>query len=350
MSVDELKGTALVYSGGLLDDLHAKTAHGLLRVSERFDVLGLIDQQHFNQNSADIVSHCHKNVPIFEDLNQALKTMDKKPDFMVIGVAFGGGKLPNKHRKIVVDSLENQIDVVSGLHELLSEDLEFKAKASETGATIHDIRKPKTIEELSFWTGDILKLETPRIAVLGTDCATGKRTVCQFLSQDLNADNIKTEIIYTGQTGFLQGFKHGFILDATLNDFVSGELEKAVLDCAKNINPDLMLIEGQSSLRNPSGPCGSELLLSADVHGVVLVHPFDREYFDNFEDIQYELPSLEDEMNLINSYGKTVLGVCINSKQNIDANQIKEQFNIPVVNPMNESVSSISESIKANLF
>ena len=87
--MDDLKGTALVYSGGLLDDLHAKTAHGLLRVSERFDVLGLIDQRHFNQTSADIVSHCHKNVPIFEDLNQALKAMDKKPDFMVIGVAFG---------------------------------------------------------------------------------------------------------------------------------------------------------------------------------------------------------------------------------------------------------------------
>ena len=296
------------------------------------------------------MSHCHKNVPIFEDLNQALKTMDKKPDFMVIGVAFGGGKLPNKHRKIVVDSLENHIDVVSGLHELLSEDLEFKAKASEIGATIHDIRKPKTIEELSFWTGDILKLETPRIAVLGTDCATGKRTVCQFLSQDLNTDNIKTEIIYTGQTGFLQGFRHGFILDATLNDFVSGELEKAILECARNTNPDLMLIEGQSSLRNPSGPCGSELLLSADVDGVVLVHPFDREYFDNFEDLQCELPTLEDEINLIKSYGKTILGVCINSKQNIDANQLKEQFKIPVVNPMNESISTISESIKANLF
>jgi uncharacterized NAD-dependent epimerase/dehydratase family protein len=111
-----------------------------------------------------------------------------------------------------------------------------------------------------------------------------------------------------------------------------------------------MLVEGQSSLRNPSGPCGSELLLSADVDGVVLVHPFDREYFDNFEDLQCELPTLEDEINLIKSYGKTILGVCINSKQNIDANQIKEQFKIPVVNPMNESISTISESIKANLF
>ena len=79
MNIDNLKGTALVYSGGLLDDLHAKTAHGLLRVSERFDVLGLIDQQHFNQHSADIVSHCHKNVPIFKDLNHCLLYTSPSP-------------------------------------------------------------------------------------------------------------------------------------------------------------------------------------------------------------------------------------------------------------------------------
>ncbi len=91
-----------------------------------------------------------------------------------------------------------------------------------------------------------------------------------------------------------------------------------------------MLIEGQSSLRNPSGPCGSELLLSADVDGVVLVHPFDREYFDNFEDLQCEIPSLEDEINLIKSYGKTVLGVCINSKQNILKNILKKYIDGPI--------------------
>ena len=134
---------------------------------------------------------------------------------------------------------------------------------------------------------------------MGTDCATGKRTVCQFLVQDLSDSDIKTEVIYTGQTGFLQGFKHGFILDSTLNDFVSGELEKAILECADECSPEIILIEGQSSLRNPSGPCGSELLLSGDVDGVILVHPFDREYFDNFEDVGCVLPSLEDEINLI---------------------------------------------------
>ena len=38
-------------------------------------------------------------------------------------------------------------------------------------------------------------------------------------------------MIYTGQTGKLQGGHYGFILDSTLNDFVSGELESAVMLC-----------------------------------------------------------------------------------------------------------------------
>ena len=35
-------------------------------------------------------------------------------------------------------------------------------------------------------------------------------------------------MIYTGQTGWLQGGEYGFIFDSTLNDFVSGELENAI--------------------------------------------------------------------------------------------------------------------------
>ena len=37
-------------------------------------------------------------------------------------------------------------------------------------------------------------------------------------------------MIYTGQTGWLQGGRFGFILDATPNDFVSGELEHAIVE------------------------------------------------------------------------------------------------------------------------
>ena len=60
--------------------------------------------------------------------------------------------------------------------------------------------------------------------------------------------------IFTGQTGWMQGAPFGFILDSMPNDFVSGELEHAIVSCWEAARPELILLEGQSALRNPSGP------------------------------------------------------------------------------------------------
>ena len=68
------------------------------------------------------------------------------------------------------------------------------------------------------------------------------------------------------------GHDYGFIFDSTPNDFVSGELENVVFRCDRDCSPDLILLEGQSSLRNPSGPCGAEFLCSAMAKGVILQH------------------------------------------------------------------------------
>ncbi len=68
------------------------------------------------------------------------------------------------------------------------------------------------------------------------------------------------------------GGKYGFIFDSTLNDFVVGELEHAILSCIKDTDPDIVLLEGQSALRNPTGPCGSEMLVSGNAKHVILVH------------------------------------------------------------------------------
>ena len=68
----------------------------------------------------------------------------------------------------------------------------------------------------------------------------------------------------------MQGYSHGFLFDSVPNDFVAGELEHAIVSCATELDPDLIVLEGQSSLRNPSGPAGSEFLLSAGARGVSL--------------------------------------------------------------------------------
>src|SRR5665648_490772 len=108
-------------------------------------------------------------------------------------------------------------------------------------------------------------------------------------------------MIYTGQTGWMQGARYGFILDSTLNDFVSGELSHSIITAFNNENPDIIFLEGQSSLRNPSGPCGAEFLMSGNAKKVILIHEPGRKYFD--DDPKWgEIPSVASEINLINCY------------------------------------------------
>ena len=344
------RGTALLYSGGMLTDLHGKTSHGLLRYSKRFQILGVVDHKHAGRMSAELVSNCQDDLPIYSDITKAIKGLGTKPEYLIIGLSFHGGLLPETHRNSINQALKAGINVVSGLHQVLGEDPGFAKLAKEFGSTIYDIRRPRKIEDLSFWTGKVMDLKTPRIAVLGTDCALGKRTTCQFLLQACHESNIKAELIYTGQTGFLQGFKHGFLLDATLNDFVTGELERAIMECDAISRPEIMLIEGQSSLRNPSGPCGSELILAGDVNGVILVHAIDRDYFEGFEELKLRLPTIQEEIKLIANYGKKTIAVCINSdNKDLDTKALADQLDLPVVNPIFESVSPIIEVIQKTI-
>ena len=86
--MNDPRGTAFVYSGGLLDEIHAKTAHGLLRYSERFSILGMLDQKFEGRSSDEIISNCKINIPIYKDFETACQSLNQKPDFLVIGVAF----------------------------------------------------------------------------------------------------------------------------------------------------------------------------------------------------------------------------------------------------------------------
>ena len=116
----------------------------------------------------------------------------------------------------------------------MSEKPHFVDLATQHNAYLKDVRKPKSRKDLSFWTGRVNQVSCPVIAVIGTDCAVGKRTTARLLTEALKNNGKKAEMIYTGQTGWLQGGKYGFIFDSTLNDFVSGELEDAIFNCFKN--------------------------------------------------------------------------------------------------------------------
>ena len=213
-----------------------------------------------------------RGIPIFRTLSEALARLPEKPDYAIVGVATHGGRLTPEIRAALGEAVDAGLSVVNGLHEFAAEDPELAEAARRHGVTITDVRNAGPKSCLHFWTGEALGLQVPRVAVLGTDCALGKRTTTRMLAEACRGAGLRAEWIATGQTGWLQGAPFGIVFDALPNDFVTGELEHAIVSCAKALTPDLILIEGQSALRNPSGPCGSELILAAGAKGVVLQH------------------------------------------------------------------------------
>jgi uncharacterized NAD-dependent epimerase/dehydratase family protein len=162
-------------------------------------------------------------------------------------------------------------------------------------------------------------------------------------------------MVYTGQTGWLEGHRYGFIFDATPNDFVCGELESAILACDRECEPEVILIEGQSSLRNPSGPCGSELILAGGAKGVILQHAPARTFFDELEELGRRIPPIEEEIDLIRLLGAEVWAVTLN-QENMAAREAEEarsrlavELGIPVFLPLREDLGGLAEIIKQRI-
>lgn len=346
------KPTALIAANELYNTPHAKTAHGLVRMTDRFRIVGVIDPSCAGQDAGTLLDGTHRGIPVFADLASALGSLAQRPDFCIVGVATHGGFLPEPIRAELLRAVGQGISIVSGMHRFLSEDPEFVGLAASTGATLVDVRKPRPRAELRFWDGSIDTIRTPTLAVLGTDCALGKRTTTQFLVAECRRAGIAAEMIYTGQTGWMQGARHGLILDTLPNDFVSGELEGAVLACVREQNPDLIVIEGQSSLRNPSGPCGAEILLSARARGVILQHAPARRYFDDYEHLELEIRPLAGELELIRMYDSRVLAICLNT-QGLNPEQaraeqarLQSQTGLPVVLPLEDGVAALIDPVR----
>ncbi|MBU2511727.1 DUF1611 domain-containing protein [bacterium] len=347
-----MMGTAIILTNGSLDQTDAKTAHGLIRRTERFDLLGVIDSKCAGKDAGEVLDGIHRNIPIFATVADFLLKTGITPDFALIGVALSGGRLNEQWQMLLLEVIGHGISIVNGLHMLLGDIPAFCEAASKNNVKIIDIRRPKPFDQLHHWCGSIFEMSIPRLAILGIDCAVGKRTTCQMILEACRKEGITCEMIYTGQTGWFQGNRHGFILDATLNDFVSGELEAAIVECEQLSSPDLILVEGQSAMRNPVGPCGAEIILSGNVKGVILQHAPFRATFDTTEKYGCMLPSLEDEIKLIEMYGTKVLAVTLNGNGGTSgdlmeyAKSKQEKIGLPVICPLEEGVSDLLPVIR----
>lgn len=308
------EGNAIVYCEGMFSTLNGKTAHGLVRFTNRYNVLSVVDSRQAGKDAGEVLDGKSNNMPIFASLDQALEAAlatDSPVTHFVVGLTPDGGRLSADAREDVKKALFSGLNVDCGLHDFLSEDPDMSKLATERGVAIRDIRKPPQLRQLHFFTGKIEEVKALKIAVLGTDSAVGKRTTAWLIIKDLQEQGITAELIGTGQTAWMQGAKFCIIMDSLINDFVSGEIEHAVWSAWKEVEPDVIVIEGQGSLMNPAYPGGFEILAAGRPDIIVLQHAPARKEYDGFPG--YRIQPLAQQIGVIELLsGKPVVAVTIN--------------------------------------
>ncbi|NNF34615.1 MAG: DUF1611 domain-containing protein [Saprospiraceae bacterium] len=343
---------AIVYCQSAFNTPNGKTAHGLVRFTERFKVLSVIDATYAGKEAGEVLDNRSNGIPIVKDLEEAMgKAIHAgiTPEYFIIGLAPDGGRLSSEAREEVYKAINRKMNIVCGLHDFLSEDRELAEAAAKNNIQLLDIRKPPHRKELHFFSGDIEKVDALKIAFLGTDSAVGKRTSAWILVHELRRRGFKAEMVGTGQTAWMQGAKYSLVLDSLVNDFVAGELEHATVSAWKD-GAEIIIIEGQGSLMNPAYPGGHEILAACRPDMVVMQHAPARKEYDGFPG--YPMHPLSDQIAAVKILsGKPVVAVTVNH-ENLTSDEIqpacddiRQEVGIPAFDVLVEGGSGLCDEI-----
>ena len=348
------EGNAIVYCEGAFGTTNGKTAHGLVRRSDRYRVLAVIDSKNRGHDAGIILDERAAGIPVVRDLEAALEleaSDGRGATHLVIGLAPDGGRLPQSARDVVLEAIQRGLNIDSGLHDFLSEDEEITAAANQHGVTLRDVRKPPDRDQLHFFSGKIESVGCLKVALLGTDSAVGKRTTAWLLKDALEEQAWSAEMVGTGQTAWMQGARFGIVVDSIVSDFVAGEIEHAVWSAWTEAQPDAILLEGQGSLMNPAYPGGFELLAAGRPDVIILQHAPARKEYDGFPG--YAMHPLETQIEALELIsGKPVVAITLNHENLSDEElaeakaEIEKETELPVCSPLREGCGTLVRVLK----
>ena len=222
------------------DYIENKTGNMLIRYRTD-EVVAVIDPSKKGLNSQDVIGVGGK-IPVVSSFNEAKKY---EPDTLVVGNAPQGGIVSDSMRAEIISALHFGVNIISGMHDFLSNNQELVNIAKKNNVEIFDLRKPP--QPPHFPVGSWKDRKVPVLLVVGSDCDTGKMTTAWEIKERLKAENKKVEFIGTGQTGIL--LSGGVAIDAVVADFMAGEIEHLIDKKIKN-DTDLVVVEGQGSITN----------------------------------------------------------------------------------------------------
>ena len=317
-----------------------KTAISLLRYRPD-DIVGVLDQGEVGKMAPQLFG-TGDGIPV-------VATVDNlDADALFVGIAPPGGKLPGQWRSIIIDALQRGIDVVSGLHDFLSLDVEFTNVAKKYGSKLIDVRQNnerETAQRVTFREG------CTRIQTVGQDCSVGKMVAALEVQRALIQRDIDSRFVATGQTGIMISGA-GVPIDCVVSDFVNGAAERLV---QRNEHHEVLLIEGQGSISHPRFSAVTlGLLHGCAPNGLIYCYEVGRTMVKGLDNVPlwpHDKMMKSYEINAALRHPSRIIGIAMNSR-NVSASEaadervrMTDEFGLPVCDVYRDGPSELADAI-----
>jgi uncharacterized NAD-dependent epimerase/dehydratase family protein len=339
----------VILTEGHSEPICAKTAVSVIRYCPQ-DVVALFDRGEAGRTAGDLLG-VGGDLPVIGDLGAA-----PQANALMIGIAPSGGRIPPAWREIILQAIDRGMDIISGLHQFLSDDAEFAAAAARRNVALVDVRR-NSERDVATRTG--IREDCLRIHTVGQDCCVGKMVTAIEVANGLQRRQHDAQFVATGQTGIMIA-GHGCPVDCVVSDFVNGAAEKLI---KANQQHDILVIEGQGSLAHPKYSAVTLGLLHGCLpHGLILCYEAGRTAVHDME--TFGLVSLRHLRDVYETMANLmqpcrVIGVGLNGRL-LTAQQaaeercrVRDELGLPVCDVFRDGVDELLQAVldlQAELF
>ncbi len=313
---------------------------------EGIEAVGFIDDN-VNKQGKQFCGHV-----VCANLEECLKnTPNAKSLVIMLPIGAEGAAL-----KYAVQAIDAGLNVVTSFRSLsVSENLALQKFADAKNVIIKEIGPRLDVVEMIAGVApekscEVLpkisyKPKAPVIFVGGTSQECGKRTTTKMLGIASSERGLTPAIISTDEMGLEEPTDFNFRAGSLSAMDVPSAVLSAIKYVEKTKNPDIIFIEGQSSLTEMGNPhprgLSAAILIGANPDAVIVGHRPNHPY--------REPRGIDEEIKAIEAVEPTkVVGLSINLKNadsNMDVEYFESQHGLPVEDVYNNGASKLLDAI-----
>ncbi len=293
---------------------------------------------------------------VYGSLDECLENSDAKSVAIMFPIGSEGSAL-----KYAVQAIDAGLNVVSSFRSLpIKNNLSLLKFADANNVEIKEIsprldvvkeiagaapkKSCEVLPKISY------KPQAPVIFVGGTSQECGKRTTTKALGEEAKKRGLNAAIISTDEMGLEKPTDFNFRAGSLSAMDVPAAILSAIKYIEQKKNPDIIFIEGQSSLTekgNPHPRCLSAgILIGSSPDAVIVGHRPNHPYRDS--------RGISEEIQAIESVEPTkVVGLSINLKnselEEMDEDYFEQKYGLPTSDVYNNGASKLLDAILKHL-